>query len=84
MIMFLFQPLKGILAAKINDVDEDNSPGNAQSKEEAESSISTEVREQNDNGEEFTPSVDGEYEEGDNTELEWSQHRYPEQQTYCQ
>ena len=67
-------------AAKINDVDEDNSPGNAQSKEEAESSISTEVREQNDNGEEFTPSVDGEYEEGDNTELEWSQHRYPEQQ----
>ena len=57
-------------AAKINDVDEDNSPDNAQSKEEAESSISTEVREQNDNGEEFTPTVDGEYEEGDNTELE--------------
>ena len=67
-------------AAKINDVDEDNSPDNAQSKEEAESSISTEVREQNDNGEEFTPTVDGEYEEGDNTELEGSQYRYPEQQ----
>ena len=68
-------------AAKINDVDEDNSPDNAQSKkEEAESSISTEVREQNDNGEEFTPTVDGDSEEGDNTELEGSQYRYPQQQ----
>ena len=68
-------------AAKINDVDEDNSPDNAQSKEEvAESGISTEVREENGNGEEFTPTVDGEYEEGDNTELEGSQYRYPQQQ----
>ena len=68
--------------AKINDVDEDNSPDNAQSKEEvAESGISTEeVREENGNGEEFTPTVDGEYEEGDNTELEGSQYRYPQQQ----
>ena len=69
-------------AAKINDVDEDNSPDNARSKEEvAESGISTEeVREENGNGEEFTPTVDGEYEEGDNTELEGSQYRYPQQQ----
>ena len=80
--MFLFQPLKWILQTKINDVDEDNSPDNAQSKEEvAESGISTEeVREENGNGEEFTPTVDGEYEEGDNTELEGSQYRYPQQQ----
>jgi peptidoglycan/xylan/chitin deacetylase (PgdA/CDA1 family) len=69
-------------AAKINDVDEDNSPDNARSKEEvAESGISTEeVREENGNGEEFTPTIDGEYEEGDNTELEGSQYRYPQQQ----
>ena len=61
-------------------MDEDNSPDNAQSKEEAESGISTEVREQNDNGEEFTPTVDSEYEEEDKTELEGSQYRYPQQQ----
>jgi peptidoglycan/xylan/chitin deacetylase (PgdA/CDA1 family) len=68
-------------AAKINDEDEDNSPDNAQSKEEAESGISTEeVREENGNGEKFTPTIDGEYEEGDNTELEGSQYRYPQQQ----
>ena len=68
-------------AAKINDVDEDNSPDNAQSKEEAESGISTEeFREENGNGEEFTPTVDGEYEEGDNTEREGPQYRYPQQQ----
>jgi hypothetical protein len=67
--------------ARINDVDEDNSPDNAQSKEEeAESSISTEVREEYDNGEEFTPTVDGESEEGDKTQLEGSQYRYPQQQ----
>ena len=68
-------------AAKINDVDEDNSPDNAQSKEEAESGISTEeAREEDDAEEEFTPTVDGEYEEGDNKELEGSQYRYPQQQ----
>ena len=67
-------------AARINDVDEDNSPDNAQSKkEEAESGILTEVREENGNGEEFTQNVDGEYEKGDNTELEGSQYRYPQQ-----
>jgi peptidoglycan/xylan/chitin deacetylase (PgdA/CDA1 family) len=70
---------EGDFAAKINDVDEDNSPDNAQSKE-AESGISTEVLEQNGNGEEFTPTVDGEYEEEDKTELEGSQYRYPLQQ----
>jgi peptidoglycan/xylan/chitin deacetylase (PgdA/CDA1 family) len=69
-------------AARINDVDEDNSPDNAQSKEEeAESGISTEeVREENDNGEEFTPTVDDESEEGDKTQLEGSQYRFPQQQ----
>jgi hypothetical protein len=68
-------------AARINDVDEDNSLDNAQSKEEeAESGISTEVREENDNGEEFTPTVDDESEEGDKTQLEGSQYRYPQQQ----
>jgi hypothetical protein len=68
-------------AAKINDEDEDNSPDNAQSKEEAESGISTEeVREENGNGEEFTPTVVNDKSEGDKMELEGSQYRYPQQQ----
>jgi peptidoglycan/xylan/chitin deacetylase (PgdA/CDA1 family) len=67
-------------AAKINDVDEDNSPGNTQSKE-AEYGISTEAREENGAGEEFTPTVvNNESEEDDKTELEGSQYRYPLQQ----
>ena len=78
--MFLFQPLKGIFAAKINDVDEDNSPDNTQSKE-AEYGISTEAREGNGAGEEFTPTVvNNESEEDDKTELEGSQYKYPLQQ----
>jgi peptidoglycan/xylan/chitin deacetylase (PgdA/CDA1 family) len=64
-------------SAKINDVDEDNSPDNAQSKE-AESGISTE---ENDNGEEFIPTVVyNKSEEEDKTELEGSQYRYSQQQ----
>ena len=67
-------------AAKINDVDEDNSPDNTQSKE-AEYGISTEAREGNGAGEEFTPTVvNNESEEDDKTELEGSQYRYPLQQ----
>ena len=68
-------------AAKINDVDEDNSPDNAQSKK-AEDGISTEEdREENGVGEEFTPTVvNNESEEDDKTELEGSQYRYPLQQ----
>ena len=66
--------------AKINDVDEDNSPDNTQSKE-AEYGISTEAREGNGAGEEFTPTVvNNESEEDDKTELEGSQYRYPLQQ----
>jgi peptidoglycan/xylan/chitin deacetylase (PgdA/CDA1 family) len=63
-------------AAKINDVDEDNSPDNAQSKE-AESGISTE---ENDNGEKTIPPVVYNKSEEDKTELEGSQYRYPLQQ----
>ena len=67
-------------AAKINDVDEDNSPDNAQSKEEVESGISTEVREEDGAEEEFTPTVDNsKSEEDDKTELVESQYRYPQQ-----
>ena len=67
-------------AAKINDVDEDNSPDNTQSKE-AEYGISTEAREGNGAEEEFTPTVvNNESEEDDKTELEGSQYRYPLQQ----
>ena len=67
-------------AAKINDVDEDNSPDNTQSKE-AEYGISTEAREGNGAGEEFTPTVvNNESEEDDKTELEGSQYKYPLQQ----
>ena len=66
--------------AKINDVDEDNSPDNTQSKE-AEYGISTEAREGNGAGEEFTPTVvNNESEEDDKTELEGSQYKYPLQQ----
>jgi hypothetical protein len=57
-------------AAKINDVDEDKSPDNAQSKE-AESGISTE---ENDNGEE---TIVNNQSEEDKTELEGSQYKYP-------
>ena len=51
-------------------------------KKRAESGISTEeAREQNGDEEEFTPTVDNsKSEEGDNTELEGSQYRYPQQQ----
>jgi hypothetical protein len=59
-------------AAKINDGDEDKSPDNAQSKE-AESGISTE---ENDNGEEFIPTVVYNKSEEDKAELEGSQYRY--------
>ena len=69
-------------AARINDVDEDNSPDNAQSKK-AKDGISTEEdREENGVGEEFTPTVfNNKSEEDDKTKLEGSQYRYPEQQT---
>ena len=68
-------------AARINDVDEDNSPDNAQSKK-AEDGISTEEdREENGVGEEFAPTVvNNKSEEDDKTKLEGSQYRYPEQQ----
>ena len=66
--------------ARINDVDEDNSPDNARSKEEAESGISTEEFQENGNGEEFTPTVVNDKSEGDKMELEGSQYRYPQQQ----
>ena len=67
-------------AARINDVDEDNSPDNAQSKE-AKDGISTEEREENGVEEEFTPTVfNNKSEEDDKTKLEESQYRYPEQQ----
>ena len=69
-------------AAKINDVDEDNSPNNAQSKEEeAEAGISTEeAREENGAEEEAPTVVNNKSEEDDKTKLEGSQYRYPEQQ----
>ena len=69
-------------AAKINDEDEDNSPDNAQSKEEAESGISTEEdREENGVAEEFTPTVvNDKSEEEDKTELEGPEYRSPQQQ----
>jgi peptidoglycan/xylan/chitin deacetylase (PgdA/CDA1 family) len=70
-------------AARINDVDEDKSPDNAQSKEEeAESGISTEeAREEDGAEEEFTPTVvNNKSEEDDKTELVESQYRYPLQE----
>ena len=69
-------------AAKINDEDEDNSPDNAQSKEEAESGISTEEdREENGVAEEFTPTVvNDKSEEEDKTELEGPEYKSPQQQ----
>ena len=64
-------------AARINDVDEDNSPDNYQSKE-GESGVSTE---ENGAGQEFTPTVvNNKSEEDDKTELQGSQYRYPQQQ----